>query len=116
MLAGLIQREGRDIVARNMWLIDDMIHTQPVVYESPLIKVPTLIMIGDKDTTAIGRDVAPPEVRARLGRYPQLAQKTKAAIPGSRLIEYPEAGHTPQIQEPQTFNAAMIAALKDERP
>ena len=111
MFAGIMQGPGRDIVARNMGLIDDMIYTQPVVYELPLIRVPTLIMIGDKDTTAIGKDYAPPEVRAKLGHYPELAQRTKAAIPGSTLIEFPDAGHAPQIQEPDRFNHALIEGL-----
>ena len=111
MLAGLAQGPGRDIVARNAGLIDDMIYTQPVVYEFPLIRVPAILMIGDKDTTAIGKDFAPPDVRARLGHYPELAQKAKAAIPGSELIEFPDAGHAPQIQEPEKFNAALLDAL-----
>ncbi len=111
MLAGLVRGTGRETVARNLGLIDDMIYTQPVVYEFPLIKVPTLLMIGDKDVTAIGKDVAPPDVRARLGNYPELAQKTTAAILGSQLIEFPDAGHAPQIQDPQRFNAALIDAL-----
>ena len=50
-------------------------------------------------------------MRARLGHYPELAQKTKAAIPGAVLIEFPEAGHAPQIQEPEKFNAALIGTL-----
>ncbi len=111
MLAGLAQGPGRDIVARNAGLIDDMIYTQPVVYEFPLIRVPAIVMIGDQDMTAIGKDFAPPDVRARLGHYPELAQKAKAAIPGSTLIEFPEAGHAPQIQEPDRFNAALLDAL-----
>ncbi len=111
MLAGLVQGPGRDLVARNLGLIDDMIYTQPVVYELPLIKVPTLLMIGDRDVTAIGKDVAPPDVRARLGHYPELAQKTKAAIPGAELIEFPDAGHAPQIQDSERFNAALVEAL-----
>jgi pimeloyl-ACP methyl ester carboxylesterase len=111
MLAGLAQGPGRDIVARNTGLIDDMIYTQPVVYEFPLIRVPTILMIGDKDTTAIGKDFAPPEVRARLGHYPELAQKTKAAIPGSALIEFPDAGHAPQIQGSDQFRTALLGAL-----
>ncbi len=113
MLAGLAQGPGRDLVARNAGLIDDMIYTQPVVYEFPLIRVPTILMIGDKDTTAIGKDFSPPDVRARLGHYPELAQKTKAAVRGSELIEFPEAGHAPQIQEPGKFNAALLGALEN---
>lgn len=111
MIAGLVRGLGHDLVARNLGLIDDMIYTQPVVYEFPLIRVPTLLMIGDKDVTAIGKDVAPPEVRAKLGHYPDLARKTKAAIPGAELIEFPDAGHAPQIQDSQRFNAALIEAL-----
>ena len=53
-------------------------------------------MIGDKDVTAIGKDVAPTAVRAKLGHYPELPQKTKAAIPGAELIEFPDAGHAPR--------------------
>jgi len=112
MLAGLDEGPGRDLVAGNAGRIDDMIYTQPVVYEFPLIRVPSLLMIGDKDTTAIGKDVAPAEVRARLGHYPELAQKTKAAIPGAELIEFPDAGHAPQIQEPDRFNEALLRALE----
>ena len=111
MFAGIMQGPGQDIVARNMGLIDDMIYTQPVVYEFPLIRVPTLIMIGDKDTTAIGKDYAPADVREKLGHYPELAQRTKAAIPGSVLIEFSDAGHAPQIQEPDKFNSALIGGL-----
>jgi pimeloyl-ACP methyl ester carboxylesterase len=115
MMAGLAQGPGRDIVAHNAGLIDDMIYTQPVVYEFPLVRIPTILMIGDKDTTAIGKDFSPPDVRARLGHYPELAQKTKAAILGSRLIEFPDAGHAPQIQEPEKFNAALLGALGQVR-
>jgi pimeloyl-ACP methyl ester carboxylesterase len=115
MLAGLAQGPGRDLVARNAGRIDDMIYTQPVVYEFPLIRVPTILMIGDKDTTAIGKDIAPAELRARLGHYPELAQKTKAAIPGAELIEFPDAGHAPQIQEPDRFNEALLRALEQVR-
>ena len=111
MFAGIMQGPGEDIVARNMGLIDDMIFTQPVVYEFPSIRVPTLLMIGDRDTTAIGKDTAPPEVRARLGHYPELAQRTKAAIPNATLVEFPDAGHAPQIQEPEAFNHALVEGL-----
>jgi hypothetical protein len=43
-------------------------------------------------SATIGEDVAPAEVRARLGHCPELAQKTKAAIPGAELIERPFRG------------------------
>ena len=42
MLAGLVQGPGHAIVARNLGLIDDNIYTQPVIYQFPRIRVPTL--------------------------------------------------------------------------
>ena len=111
MLAGLAQGPGHETFATVTARIDDMIFTQPVVYELPLLKVPTLLLIGTKDTTAIGKDFASPQVRARLGHYAELAPRTKAAIPGSTLVEFPDAGHAPQIQEPDRFDAALLAGL-----
>jgi len=93
-----------------------MIFTQPVVYEFPLIKAPTLLLIDDKDTTAIGKDGAPPEIRSRLGNYPALARKTLAAFPGATLVEFPDSGHAPQIQEPEKFNEALLNGLEHLKP
>lgn len=53
MLAGMYRGEGRDIVAWNSALIYDMNYTQPVLYELAQLTMPVLIMVGDKDTTAI---------------------------------------------------------------
>jgi pimeloyl-ACP methyl ester carboxylesterase len=111
MLAGLAQGPGHEAFAEVTARLDDMIFTQPVVYEFPLIKAPTLLLIGAKDTTAIGKDFAPPEVRAKLGQYAELGPRTKAAIPGSTLVVFPDAGHAPQIQEPDKFDAALVEGL-----
>jgi pimeloyl-ACP methyl ester carboxylesterase len=108
MYAGLFSGPGREMVARNTALIDDMIYTQPVVYEFPLLNVPVLLLIGQKDTTAIGKDVALPEVRAKLGHYPELGKATAAAIKNARLVEFPALGHAPQIQDPQAFHQALL--------
>jgi len=67
MLAGLNNGPGKDAVAWDSALVYDMIVTEPVLYRFPQIAVPTLLMIGQKDNTAIGKDLAPPEVRATLG-------------------------------------------------
>jgi pimeloyl-ACP methyl ester carboxylesterase len=111
MLAGLAEGPAHEAFATVTARIDDMIFTQPVVYELPLLKVPTLLLIGMKDTTAIGKDFAPPDVRAKLGHYAELGPRTKAAIPGATLVAFPDAGHAPQIQEPDTFDAALAAGL-----
>ena len=111
MLAGLNSGPGREAVAWNSALIYDMITTQPVVYELGNLQPPVLLMIGDKDTTAIGKDLAPPAVRAALGNYPALGKAAAAAIPHARLVEFADLGHAPQIQAPELFHAALLAGL-----
>jgi pimeloyl-ACP methyl ester carboxylesterase len=111
MLAGLNAGPGKQLVAWNSAAVYDMIYTQPVLYEFPQISVPTVLMIGDKDTTAIGKDLAPPAVRATLGHYPELGKRAAAMIPHAKLIEFPELGHAPMIQDPAAFHQALVNAL-----
>jgi pimeloyl-ACP methyl ester carboxylesterase len=99
------------LVAWNSALLYDMIFTQPVFYEIEQISVPTFLIVGDKDNTAIGKDFAPPEVRAALGDYPQLAKRAIERIRGGKLLEFPELGHAPQIQDPASFHQALLAWL-----
>jgi pimeloyl-ACP methyl ester carboxylesterase len=108
MLAGLNAGPGKELVAWNSALLYDMIYTQPVYYELQSIAVPTLLLIGDKDNTAIGKQFAPPEVRPTLGHYPELAKSAAQRIPHSTLIEFPELGHAPQIQDPAAFHKALL--------
>lgn len=112
MLAGMYRGPGRDIVAWNSALIYDMIFTQPVLYEFGRLQVPTLLMVGEKDNTAIGKDIAPPAVKARLGDYPKLARRAAQAIPGAKLVLFPALGHAPQMQDPENFHAALLHELK----
>jgi pimeloyl-ACP methyl ester carboxylesterase len=112
MLAGLNNGPGKEVVAWNSALLYDMILTQPVFYELQSIAVPTLLMIGDKDNTAIGKDFAPPAVRASLGNYPELGKAAVKRIPGAKLVEFPELGHAPQIQDPAAFHKALLDELK----
>ena len=112
MIAGMFRGPGRDIVAWHSALTYDMIFTQPVVYEFPQLRVPTLLLFGERDGTAIGKDISPPEVKARLGDYPKLARRTAAAIPGAKLVLFPELGHAPQMQDPERFHAALLERLR----
>ncbi len=111
MLAGMYRGAGRDRVAWDSALLYDMIFTQPVVYELGRLAVPVLLMIGDKDTTAIGKDLAPPSVQATLGDYPALGKAAAAAIPNARLVEFPDLGHAPQIQAPDRFHKALLDGM-----
>jgi pimeloyl-ACP methyl ester carboxylesterase len=112
MIAGMFRGPGRDVVAWHSALTYDMIFTQPVVYEFPQLRVPTLLLFGERDGTAIGKDISPPDVKARLGDYPKLARRTAAAIPGAKLVLFPELGHAPQMQDPERFHAALLEGLR----
>jgi pimeloyl-ACP methyl ester carboxylesterase len=116
MLAGLNRGPGHAVVAWNSALIYDMIYTQPVIYEFGALTMPVLLMIGDKDTTAIGKNFAPPSVRPTLGNYPLLGKEAAAHIPHAKLVEFPELGHAPQIQDPETFHNALLEFLRRPAP
>ena len=111
MLAGLNNGPGKQAVAWDSALIYDMIMTQPVLYRFGDIKVPTLLLIGQKDTTAIAKDMAPAELRPKLGNYPELGKAAAKAIPGARLVEFPELGHAPQMSDPEGFDKALLAGI-----
>ena len=50
-----------------------------------------LLMIGDKDTTAIGKDARAAGDPRHLGHYPVLGRKAAAAIPSATLMEFPNS-------------------------
>lgn len=112
MLAGMYAGPGKQQVAWNQALASDMVFNQPVVHEFGGIRVPTTLFVGQRDRTAIGRDRAPPELAARLGDYPALGKRAAAAIPGARLVEFDDLGHSPQVEAPARFNAALLQALE----
>ncbi|AZD08312.1 Hydrolase, alpha/beta fold family [Pseudomonas chlororaphis] len=111
MLAGLNKGPGHTRVAWNSALIYDMIFTQPVYYEFKDLKMPTLLLIGTSDTTAIGSDIAPPAVKARIGNYQVLGKQVAGLIPHSTLIEFPGLGHAPQMEQPAQFHQALLGWL-----
>lgn len=112
MLAGLNAGNGHEKVAWNSALIYDMIFTQPVYYEFSHLKVPTVLYIGTGDTTAIGSDIAPPEVKQKIGQYNVLGKEAAKLIPNAELIEFAGMGHSPQMQNPKLFHEALIKTLK----
>ncbi|AUF95848.1 alpha/beta hydrolase [Pseudomonas sp. 02C 26] len=112
MLVGLNQGPGHERVAWNSALIYDMIFTQPVYHEFQNLKMPTLLLIGDQDTTAIGSDIAPAEVKAKLGNYKALGPQAAKLIPQGELIVFEGMGHAPQIEEPRRFHKTLIDWLQ----
>jgi pimeloyl-ACP methyl ester carboxylesterase len=112
MLAGMYRGPGKEIVAWSSALLYDMIFTQPVLYELDRVQAPTLLLIGQKDNTAIGKDAAPPELKKKLGDYPRLGREAARRFPHATLVEFPELGHAPQIQDPARFHQALLAGLQ----
>ncbi|WP_459614068.1 alpha/beta fold hydrolase [Bordetella sp. 2513F-2] len=116
MAAGMYQGAGREQVAWSQALTYDMVYTQPVVHEFGQIRVPTLLLIGERDNTAPGKDAATPEVAATLGNYAELGPAAARAIPGARLVTFADLGHSPQIQDPQRFHEALLESLRTLLP
>ncbi|MBC7833090.1 MAG: alpha/beta hydrolase [Hyphomicrobium sp.] len=111
MLASMYTGKDGDLVAWNQALTTDMVLSQPVIYEIDQIKVPTLLLIGMKDTTALGKDRAPPDAAKALGNYAALAPAATARIKGASLVTFENLGHSPQVEDRDRFNAALLKAL-----
>jgi pimeloyl-ACP methyl ester carboxylesterase len=77
---------------------------QPVLHEFGELRVPTLLVIGQEDTTALGREYAAPGDRDKLGNYPVLGRRAAAAIPGAHLVELDNIGHLPQLEAKGRFH------------
>lgn len=110
--AGWIQGPDWHRMARLSALTTDMAFTQPVLYEFGDLKMPVLLIIGQKDRTALGKAWAPDDVKDRMGKYPELGRMTKAAIPDCRLVEIEGAGHLPQVQSFDLYWQALKGFLE----
>ena len=99
LLTGWTKHADYPIVAMNNAQTSDMIFTQPVVYEFQNIKVPTLLIIGTRDRTAIGKNnVKNKAVADKMGQYQLLGKATQKKISGSQLVELDNVGHLPHIE------------------
>jgi pimeloyl-ACP methyl ester carboxylesterase len=93
-------------------LTSQMIYEQPVCHEFALVRPRTLLVIGQEDRTAIGKDRVLPDVAATMGNYPELGRKAAKEIPHARLIEIANCGHIPHFEEPEKFHAALLEFLQ----
>jgi len=92
-------------------LTADMIFTQPVVHDLGRLRLPTLLIIGQRDRAAVGKDAVPPEIGDKLGDFPALGKKAARAIPGAKLVEVAGAGHLPQIDSFPLYEKALLDFL-----
>lgn len=113
LLAGWTLNANYETIAWNAALTYDMIFTQPVVYEFKNITAPTLLIIGTRDRTALGKQLVSEEVRKTMGLYGKLGKKTNEAIPDSQLVELENIGHLPHIEKFDDFIVNLINFLKN---
>ena len=100
---GWLHSGDRELIAWNSALTADMIFTQPVYYEFKFLKTPTVLLIGDRDRTAIGKAWAAPNVKNQLGQYPKISKDVSRMIPKSKLIFLKGKGHMPFIEDFESF-------------
>lgn len=98
-------------IAFNSALTSDMLFTQPVCYEFSQVKAPSLLIIGQLDRTAPGRERAPDSLRQTLGDYPALGKLTQQKIPNCQLITIPGVGHIPHVEAFDTFMTSLLNFL-----
>ncbi|MBU0942162.1 MAG: alpha/beta hydrolase [Bacteroidetes bacterium] len=112
LLAGWTLNSDFKRIAWNAALTYDMIFTQPVVYEFQNIKAPTLLIIGTRDRTALGKPLVSKEVQATMGLYTNLGKETQKKIPNAKLIEIPNIGHIPHIESFNEFIQPLLLFLE----
>ncbi len=113
LLAGWTLNIDYPLIAWNAALTYDMIFTQPVYYEFQNIKAPTLLIIGQRDRTALGKDLVSEEVRKTMGNYPELGRLTHQKIKNSQLVELDNVGHLPHIEAFDRFIEPLLKFLKE---
>lgn len=109
LLAGWTLNKDYEVIAWNAALTYDMIFTQPVVYEFKNIKCPTLLIIGTRDRTALGKPLVSEKIRTTMGLYDKLGKITRDRMTNAKLVEIENAGHLPHIEAFENF----IVPLKD---
>jgi len=88
-----ISRNGRVGISR---ATRGVIDREGVYGELGTIRLPALIIVGDEDTAT----------------RPDKARRMNAAIPGSRLVEIPGAGHTATLEQPEAVTRAVAEFLQ----
>lgn len=112
LLAGWTLNENYPRIAWNAALTSEMIVTQPVLYEFDQLHMPALLIIGQRDRTALGKNLVSKEVAATMGNYPQLGKAAAKKIKNSTLIELEGVGHLPHIEAFDKFIAPLQSFLK----
>ena len=109
--AGVTLDKNYPLVARNSALTYDMIYTQPVLYEFELIKCPLLLIIGELDRTAVGKNLVSSDIAKTMGNFPELAKRVATKVKGAKVVELKGNGHLPHIQSFSAFITPVMQFL-----
>ncbi len=112
-VAGWTLNKDYEVIAKVSALTYDMIFTQPVVYEFENLKMPVLLIIGQRDRTALGKAKAPKEAQEKLGNYPALGKATAKKIKNAKLVELDNVGHLPHVEAYDRFINPLKTFLKE---
>ena len=77
---------------------------QPVVHEIPLVRVPTLFIMGANDHNAPGKPYAPPELQAGMGQNAAHARALAAQMADGRAEVIEGVGHLVHMETTERFN------------
>jgi pimeloyl-ACP methyl ester carboxylesterase len=111
--AGWIRGDDWRRMARVSAMTYDMIFTQPVLYEFGDLEMPVLLIIGQRDRTALGTGMVSDEVAETMGRYDRLDERTANAIPDSTLVELDDVGHVPPFEAFDRYMDALSSFLEE---
>lgn len=99
------------LIAKTSVMLSDIIYTQPVYYEFKNLKMPTTLIMGQRDKTAPGKPFASPENQKKLGDYPKLGRDVVKMIPKGKLIPMAGLGHMPFVEDFSGFMKLFEAEL-----
>ena len=99
------------LIAKTSALLSEIIYTQPVYYEFKNLKVPTTLIMGQRDKTAPGKPFASPENQKKMGNYPKLGRDVVKMIPKGKLVPMNGLGHVPFAEDLAGFMKVFTAEL-----
>lgn len=80
-------------------LTHNMIYTQPVYYEFKNLLTKTHLILGDRDKSALGKNLVAKDIAVTLGDYKKMGVEVSKLIPNSQLYFIEGIGHLPHIED-----------------
>lgn len=112
MLVNIYNGSKRQQFITNQAQIVDVVLTSPVAHYFGDLTPNTLLIVGDKDKTAIGSQWSPPDVAAKLGHFDVLGPYVASQLPHGQLHRFKELGHAPQLSDPSAFHTVVVDFLR----